>query len=164
MTRPGHDDEVVTTVSDHEAARPVVEALLLAGLGPNVRPTADGVEITVVRGDGGRARRALGIPDPVTPEGGASSASGPPAAWSEGEGVTPGAAAARAAALGAPVGEGSTPPSAGSDAAPATLTPGPGGADPTRRRTTVIYLAVFLLALVVVPAVAFFLSFKAAGG
>ena len=54
-------DVVVTTVVDQDAARPLVETLLLAGLGPSLRESPSGLQVTVVEGQGERARQALGL-------------------------------------------------------------------------------------------------------
>ena len=75
-TEPRRADEVVAAVADDEEARPLIETLLLAGLGPSTRPGLNGtVEVTVVAGQGGRARAALEGPESapapfvdVTPE------------------------------------------------------------------------------------------------
>ncbi len=53
-------------VTDDDAARLMVQQLLLAGLGPSTRDVPAGVEIVVVAGQGERARRTLGIVDADT--------------------------------------------------------------------------------------------------
>jgi hypothetical protein len=156
----GHDDEVVTTVADEAAAGPVVEPLLLAGLGPSLRPGPDGVAVCVVRGEGPRARQALGLPEPEpgagTPSAPSPGASSPPAspmsasaaATGSRSGTAPvGGTAARRAAL-----AGATAPV---DAARGLLA----GTSPLLRTVLLV-----LAALVVVPIVAFFVSYKLAGG
>lgn len=160
----------MTTVADEQAARPVVEALLLAGIGPGLRPGPGGVEVTVVRGEGARARAALGLGDAEAEDGieAVPPAARPGAAptvapsWpAEDAALTPGAAAARAAAVAADLAGRS-----GTNARKARLDRA--GVDTassrSSRRSTFVYLGVFLLALVLIPAVAFFISFKAAGG
>jgi len=129
---PGSDDEVVTTVPDEDAARPVVESLLLAGVGPSLREVADGVAVCVVAGEGERARRVLGLDAPVDP----SAVLGALA-------VSPSAAgsAARRSAAGA--------------AAPADVPAG---------WSTMRIIALFVLALMVIPVIAFYVSFRVAGG
>jgi hypothetical protein len=129
-TDAGIDDEVVATVSDHDEARPMVESLLLAGLGPSLRDGPAGVEVTVVAGQGRRARQVLGLPDaePVGP-------------------VPSAPRRSLASVLGSP--------------AVAATTDG----SPVRdRSSTVRALVIFAVALVVIPAVAFYISFKVAGG
>ncbi len=53
-------------VADDDAARLMVQQLLLAGLGPSTRDVAGGVEVVVVAGQGERARRTLGIAEAET--------------------------------------------------------------------------------------------------
>lgn len=126
----GDQDEVVAAVADHDDARPLVESLLLAGLGPSVRETTDGVEVTVVAGQGRRAREVLGLAE----EDPAPSAPPPPRR-----------------SLVNPFGPGPA-------AAP------PGDAPVADRSSTARALVIFAVALVVIPAVAFYISFKVAGG
>jgi hypothetical protein len=133
---PGHDDEIVATVADEDAARPLVESLLLAGVGPSLKPVPDGLAVCVVTGEGDRARRVLGLADEEL-----TAASGSLDPTSSHPDRTAGTSARRAAASSAPV----------------TV----GGA---RNWSTVQVLGLFLLALVIIPAIAFFVSFKLAGG
>lgn len=126
-------DEVVATVADADEARPLIESLLLAGLGPSLRDGPTGTEITVVTGQGGRARQVLGLPGAASePPGGARSKPGPGGVRSpggEGPGIAPTSAL-----------------------------------DAIRRSSTVRALVIFAIALVVIPTVAFFVSYKLAGG
>jgi hypothetical protein len=139
---PGHDDEVVATVADEGAARPVVESLLLAGVGPSLKSVPEGLAVCVVRGQGERARRALGLP-PASSDGASATATGAASAAGDIRGA--GTTARRAAASFVSAGASGTG----------------GGA---RSWSTVRVMALFLLALVIVPAIAFFVSFKLAGG
>jgi hypothetical protein len=129
-------DEVVATVADHDAARPIVETLLLAGLGPSLRDSPAGLQVTVVAGQGERAREALGLA-PASP----ARASSEQLAGRPGE-VTGSATT-------------TSPPS------PATATRARGGGD---RSSTLRVVVIFAVALVVIPALAFYISFRAAGG
>jgi len=146
----GIDDEVVATVVDDTAAAPLVESLLLAGVGPSLRPGPAGVEVCVVRGEGPRARRALGLPDPEPAQPGSAT----PAADRIGSSTpvarlappTGGTTARRAAMAGA--------------AAPVVAARGLLTGSSPLLRTVLLVLA----ALVIVPVVAFFVSFKLAGG
>jgi hypothetical protein len=138
---PGHDDEVVATVADEAAARPLIEALLLAGVGPSLKPVPEGLAVCVVNGQGDRARRALGLPEEAgepAPSGSAPSAGAPPT----GPTGVGGTSARRAAA------------STGAAAAAGGI----------RSWSTVRVMAAFLLAMVLIPAVAFFVTFKLSGG
>jgi hypothetical protein len=138
------EDEVVAVLDDEAAARPVVEALLLAGLGPSTRPGPDGtVEVTVVAGQGPRAVEVLAAPDPdpgpfadVLPE--ADGVRGPE--WSS----EPAGTAAREARRRAREVD--------------------GGEAPGPRYGIVRVLLLFAVAMVVIPALAFYISFKASGG
>ncbi|MCD9623699.1 hypothetical protein [Rhabdothermincola salaria] len=127
---PADADEVIAVVADHEEARPLVESLLLAGLGPSLRDVSAGVEVTVVAGQGRRARQVLGLPDaePVDPS---------PAPPRRPLGGVLGSPAAAAPTDGPPVRD---------------------------RASTLRALVIFAVALVVIPAVAFYISFKVAGG
>ena len=125
----GDQDEVVATVADHDDARPLVESLLLAGLGPSVRDTPHGVEVTVVAGQGRRAREVLGLAE---------------------EDPAPPAPAPRRSLV--------NPFGPGPGAAPS------GDAPVADRSSTARALVIFAVALVVIPAVAFYISFKVAGG
>jgi hypothetical protein len=141
----GNDDEVVAVVADEDAARSVVEALLLAGLGPGTRPGRDGLEVTVVAGQGERAREVLGAPEPETspfvpsvPPTSEAPTRGPE--WSS----SPAGTAARAARRrdDAPEEEGATGPRFG----------------------MVRVLVLFGIALILIPAIAFYISYRVAGG
>jgi len=134
---PGHDDEIVATVADEDAARPLVESLLLAGVGPSLKPVPAGLAVCVVTGEGDRARKVLGLADQEHAE----SESGSLDPTSSHPDRAAGTSARRVAA----------------SRAPATA----GGA---RNWSTLQVLGLFLLALVIVPTIAFFVSFKLAGG
>jgi hypothetical protein len=140
---PGHDDEVVATVADEDAARPLVESLLLAGVGPSLKPVPDGLAVCVVNGQGDRARKALGLPtESPDPAAAGSSPTNPGASG----GVTGSAGTtARRAAAG-------------------LTSMGTGGAGGVRSWSTIKVMALFLVGLVLIPAIAFFVSFKLAGG
>ncbi len=133
-------------VADEDAARPVIEALLLAGLGPSTRPGAEGtVEVTVVAGQGERAREVLDAPDPtpgpfadVAPDPADDAVRGPE--WSSQPAGTTARAARRQA-----------------------VDIDDGAVDRPRYRLLRVLL-VFALAMVVIPALAFYISFKASGG
>jgi hypothetical protein len=129
-------DEVVATVADHDAARPLVETLLLAGLGPSLRESPAGLQVTVVAGQGDRARRALGLAPASPAPAGNEQLTGRPGEVT-GSGTT------------------TSPPS------PATATLASGGGD---RGSTIRVVVIFAVALVVIPALAFYISFRAAGG
>jgi hypothetical protein len=140
---PGHDDEVVATVADEDAARPLVESLLLAGVGPSLKPVSEGLAVCVVNGQGDRARQALGLP----------TESSDPAAT--------GASSSTWRASGSVTGSGGTT----ARRATAGLTSmGAGGGGGLRSWSTIKVMALFLVGLVLIPAIAFFVSFKLAGG
>jgi len=139
---PGHDDEVVATVADEAAARPLVESLLLAGVGPSLKPVPDGLAVCVVNGQGDRAREALGLPAESTGPSGTGSIA---AESTSGMAGTAGTSARRVAAA-------------------LTSTGSAGVAGGVRSWSTAKVVALFLLGLVVIPAIAFFVSFKLAGG
>jgi len=148
----GAHDEVVATVGTRDEARPIVESLLLAGLGPSLRDVPAGVEVAVVAGQGARAREVLGLGDAVAP--------GSPLTGSRGAGtVTTGAPAGGLGPTGGggdPTTDGSGPPVA---ARPRGVLFSAGD-----RSSNVRALVIFAVALVVVPAVAFYISFRVAGG
>lgn len=139
-------DEVVALVADEAEARPLIETLLLAGLGPSTRPgPEETVEVTVVAGQGERAREVLDAPDPtpgpfaeVAPEPADGAVRGPE--WSSQPAGTTARAARRKAV------------NVVDD-------------DVERPRYRLLrVLLVFAVAMVVIPALAFYISFKASGG
>ncbi len=139
-------DEVVALVEDDVAARPLVETLLLAGLGPSTRPGPEGmVEVTVVGGQGERAHEVLDAPDPTPgplPDGNPEPADGAvrgPGWSSQPAGTTARAARHKAVAV--------------------------DDDELERPRYRLLWvLLVFAVAMVVLPTLAFYISFKASGG
>jgi len=151
----------VATVDHEDAARPVVERLLLAGLGPAVRLTPQGaVEVTVVAGQGQRAREALDVTrlgdefaDPA-----AHRRSADLSDTTDHEGDDLGGSAGDGHDLGAEAG------AWGRAVRHAAMSVPDEEVDPRARWGVARTIVLLGLAMILIPALAFYISYKAAGG